>query len=167
MSDIHYGFSTPLSETGVPPATPDGEVLTNGIWFNEYGQQTLRGYNLATGSLDVSEVAPWGLMTFYHAWTQLTATGSTTEINVEDYHHHTIQVVVAALAGGESCVVRVEGTLDGTNWFNLAAADTTYNANGTYMLEYDSLKLKYIRFTFVTDSASGAVTLDPDYFGGN
>lgn len=101
-----------------------------------------------------------------HAWDQLTAPGATDHIKVERVKVHTIQFKLANK--NTSVTVRGEGSLDGTNWFNLDStnSDTTVSANGTYAFTFEG-SITYIRFNFVSESGGTAATLDCDYFGRN
>ncbi len=62
--------------------------------------------------------------------TSLTAAGTTSSVEV-NAHAVTFQVTVSDI--GTNVVVRFEGSLDDTNFFNLDedATDTTITANGT------------------------------------
>jgi hypothetical protein len=62
-----------------------------------------------------------------------------------------VQVKVASI--GTNVVVRVEGSLDGTNFFNLDAADKTLTSNGTYFYNYSDRPLKQIRGNLISISA--------------
>jgi len=53
---------------------------------------------------------------------------------------------------GTNVVVRAEGSLDGTNYFNLGSGDTTITANGTTKLNYSNFPVKYVRGTLVSIS---------------
>jgi hypothetical protein len=61
----------------------------------------------------------------------LTAAGVTSFANGESADNGLFQVTVSGI--GTNVVVRFEGSLDATNWFNLDANnfDTTITANGT------------------------------------
>ena len=58
-----------------------------------------------------------------------------------------IQVDIAGMASGESVTGRVEGSLDGVGWDNLAAdqLDTVISANGTTLASYTGALPPYIR----------------------
>ena len=83
----------------------------------------------------------------------LTATGPTTTcvVAVQDLCapiNYGFQVTVASI--GTSIVVRFEGSLDGTNFFALAATDTTISANGTTGYNVTNFPLKAVRGRLVT-----------------
>jgi len=61
------------------------------------------------------------------------------------------QITVASI--GTNVVVRSEGSLDGTNYFNLGSADTTFTANGVFKLTYSGIPVKYVRGRLVSISA--------------
>jgi len=98
-------------------------------------------------------------------FTQLTAAGSTAVFRTNDVLDHTFQVTVAAI--DTSVDIRVEGSLDNTNWFNMDddLTDTQYTANGVYMLHKDNFKCEFIRFTFVSEVGGAAATIDVIYAG--
>lgn len=60
------------------------------------------------------------------------------------------QITVANI--GTNVVIRAEGSLDGTNYFNLGSGDTTITANGTTRLAFSDLPVKYVRATLVSIS---------------
>jgi hypothetical protein len=85
--------------------------------------------------------------------TALTATGVTTTCKVADQDNfapvnYGFQITVASI--GTSIVVRFEGSLDGTNFFALAATDTTISANGTTGYNVTNFPLKAVRGRLVT-----------------
>jgi hypothetical protein len=63
---------------------------------------------------------------------------------------YVFQITVALI--GTNVVVRAEGSLDGTNYFNLGSGDTTINANGTTKLIYSDTPVKYVRGRLVSIS---------------
>jgi hypothetical protein len=88
---------------------------------------------------------------FYPA--ALTATGTTSNLDVavQDVAAATtfgVQVKVASVS--TNVVVRVEGSLNGTDFFNLDTSDKTLTANGVYFYNYTDLPLKTIRCNLVT-----------------
>lgn len=99
------------------------------------------------------------------SFVQLTEVGSTESYSCIDFLHHTLQYKVASI--DTNVVIRAEGSLDGDNWFNLDAneIDTTQTADGTYAFIFNG-KIKYIRFTFVSESGGTDATIDIVYFGG-
>lgn len=93
---------------------------------------------------------------------QLEATGSTSSICVTPCNNHTIQYTIATI--NTNVVTRIEGSLDGTNWFALVS-DVTDTANGTYFHQFTG-KIKEIRFTFVSEADGTNATIDAVYLGG-
>jgi hypothetical protein len=72
------------------------------------------------------------------------------------------QVTVASI--GTNVVIRMEGSLDGTSYFNLdqTNADTTLTANGTFGYILSSAPVRYVRLRLVslsggTPSVSGFI----------
>jgi hypothetical protein len=60
------------------------------------------------------------------------------------------QVTVSSI--GTNVVIRLEGSVDGTNWFNLDAnnTDTTLTANGTYGYALVQVPVPYVRGRLVS-----------------
>ena len=59
------------------------------------------------------------------------------------------QVTVSSI--GTNVVVRLEGSVDATNWFNLnAAGDVTHTANGTYGYSLVQVPVPYVRGRLVS-----------------
>ena len=101
-------------------------------------------------------VSPIFSDTVFYYPTALTSAGTTSalDVAVQDVIAATtfgVQVKVATV--GTNVVVRVEGSLDGTNFFNLDASDKTLTANGTYFYNYSNMPLKQIRGNLVSISA--------------
>lgn len=57
---------------------------------------------------------------------------------------------INATSVGTNVVVRAEGSLDGTNYFNLGSGDTTITASGVSKLNFVDLPVKYVRATLVS-----------------
>lgn len=100
-------------------------------------------------------VSPIFSDTVFYYPTALTATGTTNalDVAVQDVIAATtfgVQVKVATI--GINVVIRVEGSLDGTNFFNLDASDKTLTSNGTYFYNYSNMPLKQIRGNLVSIS---------------
>lgn len=60
------------------------------------------------------------------------------------------QITVSSI--GTNVVVRAEGSLDGTNYFNLGSGDTTISGNGTSSLNFTDFPVKYVRGKLVSIS---------------
>lgn len=106
-----------------------------------------------------------GRIVVRETFTQLTAAGSTSAVPVQGVKNHTFEVVVAAI--GTSVTVRAECQMVGTtNWANMndSGGDTTYTANGTYVLHKANFTTDKIRFTHVSE-VGASVTLDVKYRG--
>jgi len=153
-----------VAETTFPAAVADGDVVNH--LLDEYGRQWLKGYDPGSGSLLITDIAPIQSAVVEITFTQLTAAGSTVAVNIQERNCFLFQIVVAAI--DTSVTVRVEGSNDNTSWANLddGGVDTTYTANGTYQLSKDGVKVKYVRFTFVSELGGTAVTLDVKLIAG-
>jgi hypothetical protein len=96
----------------------------------------------------------------------LTASGKTTDmIDTQLFSCHTIQMVVSNI--NTNVVLRAEGSLDGTNWFNLddLDSDLTITSNGTYMMYKPTFVCLYIRINFVSESGGTSAVIDVTYMG--
>jgi hypothetical protein len=81
--------------------------------------------------------------------TALTATGATADVPSVGAEDFVVQVNVSSI--GTSVVVRIEGTLDGTNYFNCdSGGDTTITGNGATAFSIQNVPLKAIRGRLVT-----------------
>ena len=116
---------------------------------------------LSLRTLPVGEALDPGLEAYP---TALTAAGSTAALNVQGRAKINWQYVVSSL--DTTVVVRVEGSHDGTNWYNLDADrnDTTEVADGTYCLYCAAAACKYTRFTFVSETGGTAVVVTPKLY---
>lgn len=164
MSGIQFGFGFPIAESTVPTEVADGAEVS--VWFDTFGRMVIKGSNVALEALDFNDVAPAIMETQKVVLAQSTGVGVSVPINVENYHDHTFQIVIAAI--GTSVTLRAEGSNDGTSWFNLddGGADTTYVANGTYLMHKPDFKCEEVRFRHVSE-VGAAVTVNVTYFGGN
>jgi len=98
---------------------------------------------------------------------QITTPGVTSPINTYDVLDHTFQIKTSSVS--TNVIVRAEGSLDGTNYFNMNddATDTTYTADGTYLLHKFDFKTKFVRLRMVSESGGTSVNVDVKYIGGN
>ena len=89
---------------------------------------------------------------------QLTAPSNSAAVPFGGNNKLTAQVVIAAI--NTNVVLRMEGTLDGTNWFNLSNlnTDTIITANGTYAFVWVGVALS-VRLVFVSEAGGTAVTV--------
>ena len=73
-----------------------------------------------------------------------------------------VQVDIVGMQSGESVSERVEGSLDGIGWDNLAAdqLDTTVTVNGTTLASYTGAVPPYIRVVgFVPEGSEATITI--------
>ena len=82
----------------------------------------------------------------------LTSAGTTDFANSASADNAVFQVTVSSI--GTNVVVRLEGSLDATNWFNLDSAntDTTITANGTTGYSLMQAPVVYVRGRLVSVS---------------
>jgi hypothetical protein len=84
--------------------------------------------------------------------------------NADQFRYHYFEFKITGISG--TVVMRVEGTISGEGWFNVAGdgLDTSYTANGTYLLSSTrGLRCKNVRLRKV----SGTGTIQAYYRGGN
>jgi len=107
------------------------------------------------GTLSVTAAAP---VSFTE--TQLTAPAQvTTSRNFSGFNKLTAQCLIASI--NTSVTIRLEGSNDGTNWFNLNSSnlDTTFTANGVQSFVWQGIAAN-VRANFVGEVGGTAVTLD-------
>lgn len=100
-----------------------------------------------------------GLVQDKNTFAQLTAPGSTASFSMVGYKRATLAFVIAAI--NTSVTLRAEGTLDGTNWFNLSPTntDSVFTANGVNAFNVEAA-IDGIRLTMVAEVGGTAVTVD-------
>ena len=86
-----------------------------------------------------------------HQFETLTAIGSTQPVEVQA----TLFTFQHVITGG-NVEFKEQGSLDGTNWYDLAAAKT--KGTGSFADHYDGLMAKYIRMTVVSISEGYTLT---------
>lgn len=96
----------------------------------------------------------------FAAETQLTAPGTTTARDVSLFRNTTVSYTVASI--NTSVTVRLEGSTDGSNWFNLDPSEnnTTITTNGTFAFILSNVALHRIRFNFVSEIGGTSATID-------
>ena len=96
----------------------------------------------------------------HQTYDQFTAPGNGTAADVKWKRNHVMAFTVASI--DTNVVVRMEGSIDGTSFFNLNSqdSDTTITSNGTTCLYVDNIPLKHIRPVFVSESGGTAATID-------
>jgi len=99
-----------------------------------------------------------------YKFNQLTAPGTSEVTNARSMKSHVCQFVVASI--DTNVVIRFEGSLDGTNYFNINPnGDTTITANGTYAISKSNMPLLNVRVVFVSEAGGTAATVDALYEG--
>lgn len=94
--------------------------------------------------------------TLFYAPAALTTADTATaplQVAVQDIaacENYVFQITVATI--GTNVVVRAEGSLDGTNYFNLGSGDTTITTNSTTKLIYSNTPVKFVRGRLVSIS---------------
>ena len=102
--------------------------------------------------------------TIEQSFSALTTPNVTSTVSCKYVVNHTWQYVLANV--DTNAVFRIEGSLDGTNWFNMDDNDTdvTQTANGTY--DFHAVRaVNYIRGRFVSESGGTAATVTFTYKG--
>jgi len=91
-----------------------------------------------------------GMPTFTTS-TTLTSAGATADVPTIGAEDFVIAVTTASI--GTNVVIRIEGTIDGTNYFNCDySGDTTITANGTTAFNLQEAPLQAIRGRLVSVS---------------
>lgn len=87
--------------------------------------------------------------------TTLSAPGTTPSRGVDGKTRYTIQAVVTSLPITDTLILRIEGSLDGSNWFNLDlnGIDRMINQDGVYGFTFEGV-LSSIRCNYVSRSGS-------------
>jgi len=82
----------------------------------------------------------------------LTSAGATAVANMEQYDNVVIAVTVASV--GASVTVRLEGSLDSSNWFNLDAMeeDSVLASNGTAGFSVQNAPIPFLKGRLVSIS---------------
>lgn len=90
---------------------------------------------------------------------QLTAPGTTASRSFAGYALATIQVDVASI--NTSVTLRIEGSNNGTTWFNMSTSstDTVITANGPYGFQFESCP-EFVRVNFVSEVGGTSATID-------
>ena len=118
--------------------------------------------------MGISKPNNGGIVIIENTFDQLTAAASQTDaLLVEQFQNHTFQILTAAIV--TNVVVRIEGSLDNTNWFNMddTGGDTTITSAGTIQFNKKTFKTKYVRVNFVSEAGGTTATIDVKYMGGN
>lgn len=94
----------------------------------------------------------------------LESPGNTNWVSTGKNTLHTISITVSSI--DTSVDVRVEGSIDGINGFNLSAlnADTTITSNGTYGFTFFGA-LTHVRVVFVSEEGGNAANIVSKYLG--
>lgn len=111
--------------------------------------------NLLAGTLAVSAIAP-----ISYTEAQLTAPAQTTTArSFSGFSRLTAQLLVATI--NTNVVIRLEGSNDGTNWFNLNSSnfDTTITTNGVQAFTWQGIASQ-VRANFISESGGITATLD-------
>lgn len=90
------------------------------------------------------------------SFTALTAVGTTAFQSLDSGNNICFQVTLASV--GTNVVVRLSGSLDSTNFFNLQS-DVTLTANGTYGYVFPNTPVLYVRGQLVSISGAGTPTV--------
>lgn len=91
----------------------------------------------------------------------LGATGTTSAANA-DANYHTVQAVPSGSPSG--CTLRLEGSLDNSNWFDLSGSQTCTSA---VMFHVDGKPATYVRVNLTALSGGTSPTVQITYKGQN
>jgi hypothetical protein len=93
-------------------------------------------------------------------WDALSSTGVTAALATAGNDKHTVAAVVTGSPA--ACTVRLEGSVDGTNYFDLSGAQT---CTSTTMFHVVDRVVVFVRVRVVTLSGGTAPTVTPTYLG--
>lgn len=84
--------------------------------------------------------------------------------SVENYKSFTCQFSVASIDTSVTC--RLEGSTDGTGWFNLDEQnqDATVTSNGNYSFISPIVSIKFVRFVFVSEDGGTNANVTYKYY---
>ena len=94
-----------------------------------------------------------------YTFTTLAAPGATSDVlDMGGCEDIVFQYTIATM--NTTVVVRGEGSLDNSSWFNLDTdeQDTTQTADGTYAMQYSG-RVGFVRFRFVSETGGTAATV--------
>jgi hypothetical protein len=161
-----------IAESTVPTEVSDGDEVN--AWYDTFGRPISKEINLSTQAAQVENVSSIPTMTQkVTGITQLTATGNTSSINVEDYALYGYTFTVASI--NTNVIVGLVGSVDGTNFAELPLENTavtgasitnnrvTITANGTYII-YSKAPISEVQFDFISESGGTTATIDADFF---
>lgn len=95
-------------------------------------------------------------------WTALTAVGTTSGFAVPSNSFHTVQVVITGSPSG--CTINLDGSLDGTNWFDLSGGQT---CTASVMFHVVNRAVLNVRANLTALSGGTAPTVTARYTGHN
>lgn len=109
--------------------------------------------------------SPGGFYQWYTVWSA-TTTGAVSSIRCEA-NYHTLQVVITGTP--TACTVRLEGSLDNTNWADVSGTQScmgTLSSGATgVVFHVDTKPLSYVRANLLT--FTGATSAQITYKGSN
>lgn len=142
-----------IAESTIPTPVADGETVAQ--WHDVYGRQIIFGANLTENAIDVIQINQatlqrLGPITNLNA---VTATGAAISVDVSNYHNFTIHIISSAITSGGT--VKVEHSLNGTNWATISTVAIT--ANGVNEVSISNQAYRYLR-TNLTARTDGTYT---------
>ena len=104
-------------------------------------------------------VAQYSPVTF--KWSAMTATGTTAALPLPyGFSQHTLQILVTGSPSG--CTVNLDGSLDGTHWFDLSGGQT---CTSNTMFHVVSKPVAYVRGDLTALSGGSSPTVTISYEG--
>lgn len=152
--------SIAIAETTIPSAVADGAEVNP--WYDEYGRQVIKGYNIAVDALDVNVIndATLNRLGPINNLNDAVTGGAGSTIDFSNYSNMTVQCISTAVTGGAD--VYVEHSLNGTNWVIVGTFEVS--ASGNQELVYSNYAMKYVR-TRIDNYTDG--TYNTWLYGGN
>jgi hypothetical protein len=95
-------------------------------------------------------------------WAALTGAGTTTAFTVAGNDKHTVALAVTGTP--DACTARLEGTVDGTTFFDVSGTQT---CTSSVMFHVTDRPLEQVRVVLISLTGGTAPTVTPTYLGIN
>ena len=153
-----------VAETTVPAAVADGDAVRANM--DEYGRARSAEFDPSLSAASVTDVSPAQMQVMIETgWVALTAPDDLTPVlDIRDYENVTVVYVIASI--GTSVDLRIEGSLDNSNWFALSAFQVLAADDQTDAVTFSGVKAAYLRCEFDAEDG-GTPTVSFQVMAGN
>ncbi|MFW6173394.1 MAG: hypothetical protein ACOC5T_06585 [Elusimicrobiota bacterium] len=142
------------AEETVPTEASDGDLVK--AWADTFGRQIIAGYNSTADVIDVQESAPALLLiSEFTNLDAVTSTGAGSSIDASSYNKITVQYIASSVTDGGT--VKLQGSLDNSNWYDIDEEDISEDGSTYYSVSGE--KHKYIR-TNLSSRTDGTYTTE-------